>query len=1483
MHKRKALIGLLVVPLSFIGAASSAPTAHAASTSTILTPITASSITATSAVVSWYTNINSDTQVGLSTATTSAFSTTTGTTVAAASSSNITSGLVGYWPLDADSKDWSGNGNNGSWSGASSSTYATHYSPGKIGNWAGYFNGVNNYVTMSSMQSVAPTTTMTMSAWFDSTNAKSAGARIFTKGGCSSAVDWLIGQDNGGGKLWFQGNIGGAFHSWESSTTLQNNTWYLTTLTYDGSYLDFYLNGVLDKSIAATGTIADDTQQVVIGACTGGGSPFPGQIDDVRLYNRILSPAEIQSLYGDAALYQHSATLGNLNSRTTYYYQVSSTGASTTVSDNNNGSYFSFTTGQFPPPTITSFSMPSIAASTTVPVTAFAATTSASTTISYLITQSSSTPATNDPGWSSTPPSSFTFSSNGDLTAYAWVEDAQGDISSTSATVLVNGLNFTYTLASAGVTSAGVYTDDASSTLVRTLWSGRSESAGTHTAFWDGILDDGSTSAPSGSYVIKVLYNDVQYTWEGVIGNTTSTFGSTTAPATVWRSLYGIHDLAFSPSTTEAIAPLGYNEQEYGVLHFDTSDPQTPYSFFAADQNETWTYAATDGTRTYLADTGVTWDHNNSTFVYSFDMSGNPVGFTNGSIATTSSGDSYPKAIDIAQEPLSSADTAFTSLHAATGLAVQASGSVLAVAHGPLNVIDLYDKTSGSSLGSISVNDPGQVGFAANGDLWAIVGSTTAERFASSTLGSTNTAIATVTGLAFALGLAVDPTTGDVVIADGGTSQQVKAFDASGNALWTLGAAGGYNAANGPAVTNDKFQFMVSNSSSYNFGDPAASPYAFVAFQPDGSFWVDDGGDRRIMHFSSSRSYLGQIAYVTDNQKVAVDPNDPNRVFALGFLEYRFDYTKALQPGDPDTAFGGDGSWKLVNNWSAGMDLSTTTGYGGLIQVATLTSNSQTRTYGLLIQNSNSHNYAVAELPSSGPMRLIQTGGTQAYWLSWMAPNGDLRSGIYNSSTGGFQVTSNVFAGIDGSGNPIWNATTTIASTTIGQGDPYEYNNVTSGGLNHLTWSPPRVSFPITDNDTIAVFTPGQGTTTYPDYHLGGIPVGGTAYRFKTSKTGNISVPDGQGTFTNQSAFGGHAGAQAWSVGDNIVWTYDGQYGTYSNQFAHYYDDGLFVGQFGVAEPSGLSAAQIAAMVLNGFTSNFGETAMVKGTDGNIYVFVADESSHSGIHVWKISNASSIVEYSSKGGTLGQAAILTVASPAAKSSGSSNSGSGSSSSGGSVTSSGSSGGYSPIPIAVNGTTAVYCPIGFTCTVAAKGAGTAPAPASAYSFQALLDRGSSGAGVSALQELLARLGFFSQEPTGFFGPVTERAVKAYQASRGIASVGWVGPETRASLNADAAAAPSSAPAEEPAPSSGILSISRDLTLGSQGSDVKSLQEYLNSHGHPVASSGVGSAGRETADFGPLTRKALASFQEANGISPAAGYFGPKTRAWIASHP
>src|SRR3989338_8172895 len=73
------------------------------------------------------------------------------------------------------------------------------------------------------------------------------------------------------------------------------------------------------------------------------------------------------------------------------------------------------------------------------------------------------------------------------------------------------------------------------------------------------------------------------------------------------------------------------------------------------------------------------------------------------------------------------------------------------------------------------------------------------------------------------------------------------------------------------------------------------------------------------------------------------------------------------------------------------------------------------------------------------------------------------------------------------------------------------------------------------------------------------------------------------------------------------------------------------------------------------------------------------------------------------------------------------------------------------------------------------------------------------------------------------------------------------------------------------SSAQCNFTRSLTIGSNGSDVTCLQNYLTSTGHFTFSGG------STGYFGSATKAAVASWQASNNVSPAVGFFGHISQA------
>lgn len=74
--------------------------------------------------------------------------------------------------------------------------------------------------------------------------------------------------------------------------------------------------------------------------------------------------------------------------------------------------------------------------------------------------------------------------------------------------------------------------------------------------------------------------------------------------------------------------------------------------------------------------------------------------------------------------------------------------------------------------------------------------------------------------------------------------------------------------------------------------------------------------------------------------------------------------------------------------------------------------------------------------------------------------------------------------------------------------------------------------------------------------------------------------------------------------------------------------------------------------------------------------------------------------------------------------------------------------------------------------------------------------------------------------------------------------------------------------------GGYTFTMDLTMGSSGAEVTALQNFLIGAGQSIPAGATGY-------FGTQTQAALAAWQAANGIAPAAGYFGPITRAKVNS--
>jgi hypothetical protein len=100
---------------------------------------------------------------------------------------------------------------------------------------------------------------------------------------------------NGGGQPAAGGTFGGINVNLYGPSALSLNTWTHLAGTYDGAMLRLYVNGVQVASQLQVGILLGSANPLQIGGDSIFGQTFQGQIDEVRVYSRALSAAEIQT------------------------------------------------------------------------------------------------------------------------------------------------------------------------------------------------------------------------------------------------------------------------------------------------------------------------------------------------------------------------------------------------------------------------------------------------------------------------------------------------------------------------------------------------------------------------------------------------------------------------------------------------------------------------------------------------------------------------------------------------------------------------------------------------------------------------------------------------------------------------------------------------------------------------------------------------------------------------------------------------------------------------------------------------------------------------------------------------------------------------------------------------------------------------------------------------------------------------------------
>ena len=226
------------------------------------------------------------------------------------SGGTLPNGLVSYWNLNGSANDFYGF-NSGTDTNA---PYSTSY--GKVGEGAEFDDGSVKYIAFPSGLLSASSSAASINLWYYATGTEPTYATILAGQSANTPNGgyWWSGIGATGSN--FTGDINGGFNTVNNSRVAVDSgvgvitgAWTMVTITYDGSYVYIYVNGVYKAKTAATGNIqafgGGGIGPLYLGTETegsgGSSDSFGGYIDEPSIWNRALTANEITELYNGGA------------------------------------------------------------------------------------------------------------------------------------------------------------------------------------------------------------------------------------------------------------------------------------------------------------------------------------------------------------------------------------------------------------------------------------------------------------------------------------------------------------------------------------------------------------------------------------------------------------------------------------------------------------------------------------------------------------------------------------------------------------------------------------------------------------------------------------------------------------------------------------------------------------------------------------------------------------------------------------------------------------------------------------------------------------------------------------------------------------------------------------------------------------------------------------------------------------------------------
>jgi len=216
----------------------------------------------------------------------------------------VGSGMVGFWRMEetaGPSLDSSGNGNDSqAWSAGLTSMPGPANTPPALGaNSAAClgFNGSSGVVTIPSTPALTITGDLTIALWIYKQSEAGDWVRLVGKG-TSAVRTFGVWEESGAGtRILFQmyNGSGGSVLDLFSSGTIPLTTWTHVTCRLSGNTATIFINGTASGTGTRSGTPGSSTDPVTLGYA-GFHTYWPGRMDDVRIYDRALSDADISDI-----------------------------------------------------------------------------------------------------------------------------------------------------------------------------------------------------------------------------------------------------------------------------------------------------------------------------------------------------------------------------------------------------------------------------------------------------------------------------------------------------------------------------------------------------------------------------------------------------------------------------------------------------------------------------------------------------------------------------------------------------------------------------------------------------------------------------------------------------------------------------------------------------------------------------------------------------------------------------------------------------------------------------------------------------------------------------------------------------------------------------------------------------------------------------------------------------------------------------------